>query len=574
MSEVYTNQHSTMMSRQLSNTVANRYISIGGDSGIEPSIKFTLCVRRTQEGKTFTTINKISTEIERDDDEGRSIHFVFTMNTLLNNRQFAKRLTVIEETYGKGSIAVFASKYEGKYTHVKNLNELKGICFDEDTCPRVIAMCSNSVRYEDAVEFIKCLDKNRSCISRVFCYYDELHKYINDTLRREIEEIDTYEIVKGIIGLSASPDPIFQKSGYWARIRLIQLDHFDDKNYIGYKDIRFNIIDDIIPTPYVRPSKKNDCEAYDFQTLDFVEQCLDRNPSILANTSRVFIPAHIRRQGHFQMRNLIFRKNPEAVVVVLNGIEKALNYKINDSMKTVPIASNDDEACDIIAEIIQTHQLENRPLVITGFLCIGMGQTLVNEYLGSFTHSIISHVDLSNDEIYQLFGRLTGRMKAWAKYRQTELYCPTVIMNRCMIMEECARRMAIDFNGDVVSEEDYIAPMHEFGEIGLDVFANRRNKKSESKKAMNRGESVDKEHRVFDLQEEAIEFSQRELGHRLNKRKTDIALKEFLDENGNNPTVENLLKRMWGVNEKSPVRMIPTDQKKWCVYWRPSLITK
>lgn len=88
--------------------------------------KFILCVLLTQLGKTFTAINRIITEIEQDGEFGRSIHIVFTMNTLLNNKQFAKRLQTIENTYGKGSICVFSSKYDGKYTHVKDRLQLQG----------------------------------------------------------------------------------------------------------------------------------------------------------------------------------------------------------------------------------------------------------------------------------------------------------------------------------------------------------------------------------------------------------------------------------------------------------------
>jgi hypothetical protein len=31
---------------------------------------------------------------------------------------------------------------------------------------------------------------------------------------------------------------------------------------------------------------------------------------------------------------------------------------------------------------------------------------------------------------------------------------------------------------------------------------------------------------------------------------------------------------MWGINNKKCVRMIPTGDDKWCVYWRPSLLLK
>ena len=78
--------------------------------------KFTLCVLCTQLGKTFTAIQQIQTELQND---GRSIHIITTMNSLLNNEQFSSRLNHIENTYGKNSVCIFASKYTGKYKHVK-----------------------------------------------------------------------------------------------------------------------------------------------------------------------------------------------------------------------------------------------------------------------------------------------------------------------------------------------------------------------------------------------------------------------------------------------------------------------
>ena len=145
----------------------------------EAASKFNLCVLKTQLGKTFTAIAKIISEIKQDDELGRSIHMIFTMNTLLNNKQFAKRLNNIENEYGKGSVCVFASKYKGGYTHVKNLLELQGICIDNSTCPRVVVMCSNNRRYEDGVKFLKVINENKGHIERAFTYYDELHQYLS-----------------------------------------------------------------------------------------------------------------------------------------------------------------------------------------------------------------------------------------------------------------------------------------------------------------------------------------------------------------------------------------------------------
>lgn len=536
---------------------------------VEQACKFILCVLLTQLGKTFTAINRILTEIEQDDEFGRSIHIVFTMNTLLNNKQFAKRLQTIENTYGRGSICVFASKYDGKYIHVRNRAELQGLCLDETTCPRVVVMCSNSRRYDDGADFLTVIDKNKTNILRAFAYYDELHQYISESLRSQIELIHSLEIVKGIIALTASPDKIWKTSGFWSKLRLIQLDHFNDSNYAGYNDMVFNCIDDFFPKPYIRPMPF-DFDALDHQTVGFIEHVLDMYPEILLENTRTFIPAHIRRIGHNTVRNLVFRINPQCVVVVINGFEKTLQFKDPvGNTKTLPLASEEEEVCETITRLAMKHGLQSRPIVITGFLCVGMGQTLTHKLLGSFTSAVFGHLDLANDEIYQLFGRITGRMKDWGeKYIQTQVYCPTTIMHRCHVMEECARNMACDHNGDVVSRHDYREPMNEMGEVGASAIENIRITKEKQMKF--KAEDTDKQHRVFESQDDAIAFG-KTLGAKLNKRSTSDAPKE-LQTDGQNPSSEELFKRMWGINNKNCVRMIPTLDHKWCVYWRPSLI--
>lgn len=538
---------------------------------IESACKFILCVLLTQMGKTFTAINRIITEIDQDDEFGRSIHIVFTMNTLLNNKQFAKRLETIENTYGKGSICVFASIYDGTYNHVKDRLQLLGLCSDETTCPRVVVMCSNSRRYDDGVEFLKVIDRNKINIYRAFAYYDELHKYISDTLRSQIEDIHNLEIVRGIIALTASPDKIWKSSGFWSKLRLIQLDNFKDSNYAGYKDMVFNCVDDFFTLPYIRP-KQFDFNELDKQTLGFISHVLKKYPEIIQQNTRTFIPAHIRRIGHNYVRDLVFSINNNAIVIVINGFEKTLQYMdLSRNIKTIPLSSEDEEVSETISRLIIKYGLQMRPVVITGFLCVGMGQTLTNKLLGSFTSAIFGHLDLTNDEIYQLFGRITGRMKDWGdKYLQTQVYCPKTIMHRCHVMEECARNMACDHNGDIVTQEDYREPMHEMGEVGKSAIENIR--KIKEREIKFKAEDTDKDHRVFETQDNAISFA-KTLGAKLKKRSSSDAPKE-LQIDGKNPSSDDLFKRMWGLSNINCVRMSPTHDNKWCVYWRPSLIKK
>jgi len=539
--------------------------------------KFILCVLRTQEGKTFTVIHRIAEEINQDHEKGRSIHMIFTMNTLLNNKQFGKRvdgcldqelikrLEHMEKTHGKGTVCVLASKYKGPFTLVRKQLELRGLCADEKTCPRVIILCSNSRRFDDGVDFLDFINRTKNFhIKRAFIYYDELHKYINDMLRVQIETIHTFDIVCGIMALTATPRPIWQEhSPFWKSIRIIDLDNFNDENYAGYGDMIFNRVDDFFPSPYQRP---RDFDTIDRQTIGFIEHVLTRYPNIIQRNTRSFIPAHIRRSGHNQVRELVFRLRDDAVVVVLNGVEKNLQYIDEGHIKTIPLTSDDQEVCETIAEKIKEHHLDNRPLIITGYLCVGMGQTLTHSSLGPFTSAIFSHLDISNEDIYQLFGRVTGRMKTWPTYLKTEIYCPRIIEDRINVMEQCARNMAREHNGKIATRDDYDAPMLMMGEIGQAAIKNIRQKRQTTKRV----EDTSVKKLPFDTQEEALLYVSTELNIKLHKRSEQAIGKSYLDKNGNRLSEDAAFKRWKHQSGDGKPRMVPIANNKWLLFWKPT----
>jgi hypothetical protein len=78
----------------------------------------------------------------------------------------------------------------------------------------------------------------------------------------------------------------------------------------------------------------------------------------------------------------------------------------------------------------------------------------------------------------------------------------------------------------------------------------------------------DFEYRVFDDQDDAIKFMKSELNYNA-KRRSGIA-PENLMQDGDNPSVEYIVKRKTALNQKNKVRMVPTNENRWCVYWRPS----
>lgn len=531
--------------------------------------KFLLCVLPTQCGKTFVSTQSIDKDIKDDEFYGRSINIVFTMNSICNNQQFASRLDYNEQLYGKGSVCIFSSKHNAKYTHVKSLNELQGLCLDRATCPHVVVLCGNPTRFGDAVKFVQVLDQNRLHITRVMLHYDELHKYItNKKLRNQIECLHGLDIVKRIIGFSATPDKIWSLSDFWANLNIIKIDNYSYENYAGCKDMKYTFIEDYFDLPYCKPSSY---DKLDEQTIGFIKHVIKKYPNIISDHKKVFIPGHIRCSSHYKIRNYIFSVSNNAVVIVINGMEKTIQFNKDNTLVTIDLKLNKEELCELIAKQIIKEGLESRPIIITGCICVSMGQTLMHELLGPFTDCIISHLDFSNDDIYQLFGRILGRIKTWSNYRKTRVYCPLITYNRCDKMEDFAKNIFENFNGLMATNEDYKEPMKD---IDDDTIVNNFTKvKKESKKVLDN----DRDFRVFDTQEEAIKFAKEVLKKGFNTRKTNkegkyIAPLDLLDENGNNPTVEYLVNRLWGANDKTKARMTITNENKWCVYWKPSLI--
>jgi hypothetical protein len=447
----------------------------------EMASKIQLCILPTQQGKTFTAISRIEKEIEQDEEHGRSIHIVFTMNTLLNSSQFATRLSCLDDEHGKGSVVVFSCKNTTNFTHVSNLDVLKGKCFDEMTCPRVVVMCSNKARFTDGVEFLHVINRNcgRTIMTRAFVYYDELHNYISDKVRQQIREIHELDCVHGIIGLTATPDCIWKETGFWSRLNLIKLENYNHNNYVGAGDMIYNEIQFFAPG-YVPPAYRN-FDSSNNDTIRFIEHILNKHPEILAENTRTFIPAHVRCDGHEIVREIVFDRSPNAVVCVINGKDKSLQYIADGNKRTLHLVekSSIEEVSETLSRLIIEHNLQRRPLVVTGFLCVGMGQTLTHKNLGSFTSAIFSHLNLTNDESYQLFGRITGRMKDWDTYVPTQVYCPPEFMKRCIAMESCARNMAeISHEAPTpVTKSDYRKPIDESEDSAL-VLDNMTRKKA------------------------------------------------------------------------------------------------
>jgi len=426
--------------------------------------------------------------------KGRSIHIVFTMNTLLNNRQFSNRLECFNNTYGKNAICVFTSLYKGPYMHINKIDKLTK---KDAVIPRILIACSNKIRFSNCFDFVYKLAEENTEVKRVFIYFDELHKYISN-IRKHIENMNGLDIVSGLYGMTASPYNVWSGNniGFWNKINIINISaQYKDDDYIGVNDIQFaydasnasNASDaseskdaqgthgahgthQTQSTEESHRKQEAEEEKQEFRsaesfTIHFIIKTLQKHPNILHNESRVFIPVNARRKTHNYIKDHLFKIRPESIIITLNGVDKHIQYRGdvgNSEYTTIPIALNKGELGDLIADHIQEYGLTNRPIVFIGFNCVGMGQTLVSEKLGNFTSAIFGYNNISNDKMYQLFGRITGRFKNWKKYEKTTVYTTALCKNISYIMEKCAKNIAINHNNELLDSSKYLEPFNEF----------------------------------------------------------------------------------------------------------------
>lgn len=75
---------------------------------------------------------------------------------------------------------------------------------------------------------------------------------------------------------------------------------------------------------------------------------------------------------------------------------------------------------------------------------------------------------------------------------------------------------------------------------------------------------------IFATQDEAVRWSRYKFKKGFKKRSVSKA-PLALQIDGNNPTIEQVLMRWWGINKTNPKRMVPLDDGSWMIYWDTSL---
>ena len=375
--------------------------------------KLRLIHKSEQNRKTFEVIKII-------ENSGDGVmHVILTTNNLSCNAQFMHRVSHMKSS--KYIVAVISSKKlintgtneDGCETvHHKNIREFMGsIMTGESKLPKVVLLCCNPKQ----IDAVCSLSKSIPTFDRVLTlniYIDEFHKNCLAKTKRLIKEIIVFDHVSCIYGSSATCARILEEDGLFQSVELLTPSNCDMENYVGLDDLNIKFVEN------ESKSKKGATKLF-----EYIKQVYDENPHLLSDKKIGFVPGHSAKSSHNTIMKHVQMLNENVVVIMDNSDQKCISYIENGQEVRKNIHLTDSEMCHSISSLLNTHNLMNRPIVFTGYTCINIAATLVNEDIGTFDYAIIAHKTQDSSTISQLLGRLYGHQKHWVKYRVTDVYC-------------------------------------------------------------------------------------------------------------------------------------------------------
>ena len=426
--------------------------------------KLSVVILQVQEGKTSVCIRYIT------ESSDNTVHIVLTMNTLKSGMQFFKRLT--EEIYPK-NIIVFNSdeKSAGKCHHAKDTASVMSILIFNPNI-KVIICCAHKTRFKKSIHELFTLIGDSKLLSKkkYEMHIDEGHLYIKQN-RNDIVLFNKNDLIVRITNYSGTPyatwgtkkdDPLFNK--IYVRDIKEELGIIRTSEYFGskscefliteneirsddlYNESNFFIPDNVFTRAGMLEEKSKDFFGYEyyfnhgneiilFGHLDYILPKIEIDPNTF---SYHFVPAYIRLVTHYNFVEIILKHYPTANVIVDNGNGTEL-YRLNNfNNKSVMVTSsyqikqnadNDElkrlqEPSYMVEKLIEKNK--NFPTFITGFNCVGMSVTFINQNIGNFDTCIMAHGHFQKDILRQLC-RMNFNYTNWSpenklKIKKTKIY--------------------------------------------------------------------------------------------------------------------------------------------------------
>lgn len=455
--------------------------------------KLSLVIRKPQEGKTYICI----TNIIRDT---KSIHIVMTMNTLSAGMQFFGRM---ENEIGPEKIIVFNSKKQtaGNCLYAKTVTDVYSLLMANPEI-KVIVCCAHEKRIKESiVELIRIAGDSVSFIQSKRCFtihIDEAHKYITAN-KICIRNYNASSVVNSIIGYSGTPDGIWTDKQTDTLFHKILIRNIEEElqiirspHYFGVNCCEFHIFeeeithDEIVATANINPNisqiafvradmiEPNEKLFYyknwyfdsgnELLLLSYIDLIIPRMRINPHSFSYHFVPAYTRKATHYEIVEILLKHFPNANVISLNGkgfelyrIRQSENksYRVKYGDQILKMASPEQrkwlsEPSNMIHELIK--DTPNCPTFVTGFTCVGMSVTFINEAIGNFDSVVMAHQHYSRDKLYQLC-RFLFNYTNWShagkdKIKPTKFYSLTKsVVDTCLEYEESVERMCTEFAG-------------------------------------------------------------------------------------------------------------------------------
>jgi len=441
-------------------------------------IKIKLIIRRPQEGKTFIMIKDIM------NDQRNCLHIIFTMNTISSNQQLYSRLL---HECGPNKLLVFNSKPESVgpgCLHAKGSFEALQILTSQNISCLVVCAHSSKIR-KGVPSLLRFLAGLRNFNRDVKIHIDEAHKYIPEN-RESVLEMHNMPIVKEILGYSASPKniwvpyhPVFGNM-YIVDVEsemgvMKSADYFGVRNTIyvpcdrlSKELVEWADLSPAIPSKILNMVKTNSINwlissifglGNEVELLSFVKYTLatkwvqEIDPS---QFSYHFVPAYTRRATHYMIAEMILEHFPTANVIVMNGQHFGL-YRSNEIIDFPKDLMDVCEPSKKVEYLIRG--TPDRPTFVTGFTCLGMSITLINEILGNFDNVLMCHQHYGDDILYQLcrflFNYTSWSEEAKSKIKPTRFHClHAETRDRCLEYERLTLNIMDNLSGEMRTKEE------------------------------------------------------------------------------------------------------------------------
>lgn len=404
-----------------------------------------IIIKPCQSGKTFTKLTEIKNLISVDEEGNRSIHLIFTDNSILQTIQLKDRIKpfltdresedFIEEN--KFVVITFSSK-SSKCSKLESL-----LPFLKKDKTKIIISCANITRFNDMDILVNSLKKYY-----FYIWIDEADKSISNKFSIIINEWLTLKQVKKMTFITATPEDLLKVYG---DIEMINIREAYDRG------LYHRFIDSDIKIVELNKVEKEEGKEEDFiinsKTVQYARQILNEIGRA-ENNSKWFIPANHRMDTHDEMAIMLLEEFGFTIVVI-NGNGKLLYLpKISEPIKIDEIIDTSSEVSKWLAQLYIEYVPKSTPFALTGKLCLGRGITLSSPDL-IFTHAIFPPVLTGRSSSYQLAGRMSGNMKKWKGYKPPIIYC-TLKFYECIIaMEEAAIKITED-DSNIATLDAYI----------------------------------------------------------------------------------------------------------------------